>query len=535
MRSPLAIMLCTLAVLAACARAGTGVDADRRQARTDDLPPRIVIDGHFDDWRGVPVWAQFAMPAAPTTVTPRIARAVDDAHFWYLSIALRDTMSLHAMPGTMHLLIDADDSAVTGGSAYGMPGVDLAIDLSRLDKLGSRGHGAGVALRSVGDAGLGDFRSAYDLAEVHLPSWGADQFELRLARTGTPDGQFRFASRVKARLVFVGRDSATASTPTTRYTFTTAPARAPIPLARAIPVKAEGAIRVAHWNVSEGSFHQPDTHAKLLAAVAPDIIMLDEMHGDTDSTSLAAFFSLPELARLGTWRFVYGRSGGRQRGVVAVRGRAIRAAEGMAFMRYADGALDSLARTDSLIPMRAIETERAAQIASTGAWVDVNGIETLFVPLDVISGGYIGSPNDAFRLLQTRTIRRYILEAIGMPPQRAPVFIAGDFNAVASYASVDELQRSLDTDGSALTLNRALRLDGRTATTWRHDSVAQFPPGRLDLALFAGSHFEQTGGFVFATEDLADSLLASLSLTRDMSRRTSDHLIVVTDLRRRAR
>jgi hypothetical protein len=524
--------LCTLVALAACARAGTGVDAPQQQPRADDTP-RIVLDGHFDDWRGVPVWAHFAVPASPTTVTPLSVYAADDAHFWYLSIVLRDTATLSAMPGTMHILIDADDNAATGGRAYGMPGVDFAIDMSRLDKLGSRAHGAGVAVRTVSDEGLGGIRSAYDLGVAHLPSWGADRFELRIARTGAPDAQLRLASRLNARLVFVGRDSATASTTATAYTFTTAPAGAPIPLARAIPVKAAGSVRVANWNVSEGSFARPGTHAKLLAAVAPDIILLDEMHGDTDSTSLARFFDLPELARLGTWRFVYGRGGGRQRGVVAVRGRSIRAAEHMAFMRYGDGALDSLARTDSLIQPRAIESERAAQIASTGAWVELDGIETLFVPLDVTSGGYVGSPNDAFRLLQTRTIRRYVLEAIGMPPQRSPVFIAGDFNAVASYASVDALQRALDTDGGSLTLSRALRLDARTATTWRNDSVAQFTPGRLDLALYAGSRFVQTGGFVFATDDLADSLLESMHLTRDMSRRTSDHLIVVTDLRRR--
>lgn len=501
--------LCMLVALAACARSGSGVDVSYGQASADDITPRIVIDGLFDDWRGVGEWSRFATPASPTTVTPLSVRAMDDAHFWYLSIAVRDTTSLHAMPGTMHILIDADDNAATGGRAYGMPGVDLAIDLSRFDKLGSRGHGAGVALRDMSEAGLGGFQPAYTLSEVHLPSWGADEFELRIARTSSDDQQSglasRLATRVKARLVFVGRDSATASTAATAtataYTFTTALARAPIPLARAIPVKAEGSVRVAHWNVSEGSLKQPGTHAKLLAAVAPDIIVLDEMHGDTDSSSLAAFFALPELARLGAWRFVYGRSGGRQRGVVATRGRAIRAEERMVFMRYEEGALDSLARTDSLIPTRAIESERAAQIASTGAWVDLDGVETLFVPLDVVSGGYVGSPNDAFRLLQSRTIRRY----------------------------------ALDTDGAALTLNRALRLDSRTATTWRNDSVAQFPPGRLDLALFSGSRFAQTGGFVFATEDLSDSLLSSLNLTRAMSRKTSDHLIVVTDIRRRAR
>lgn len=160
---------------------------------------------------------------------------------------------------------------------------------------------------------------------------------------------------------------------------------------------------------------------------------------------------------------------------------------------------------------------------------------TIHLLIDADVGGYLGSPNDALRLLQARTMRRYVLDAIGQRTPRAPVVIAGDYNSVASYKSVRTLQQSLDRDGSELSLNRVLRLDGRTASTWRNDSVAQFTPGRLDLAMFSDREFGQTGGFVFAAEDLSDCLLASLQITRDMSRKSSDHLIVVTDLRRKPR
>jgi endonuclease/exonuclease/phosphatase (EEP) superfamily protein YafD len=522
-----------LAAAAACARAGTGASVLSEQQRGTST--RIVLDGQFDDWRNIPVWARFGAAASPTTVAPLTVQATDDAHFWYLSIALRDTVALSSMPGTMHLLVDADDNAATGATVYGTSGVDVALDLSRLDKrqAQSPAHGAGVALRTVSAGGLTDYRSAYERAVLSMPTWGAPRFELRIARSGAAQGSPVFGSRVRARLVFVGSDSAMTATAATPYTFAATPSPTAIAGVSALPAKADGAVRLAHWNVSEGSFRTPNTHAALIAAVAPDIIVLDEMHGEIDSTFLAAFFARPELARLGSWRFVYGRSGGRQRGLVATRGRAIRPAEAMAFMRYPEGALDSLARTDSLVPKRVIEIERGTQIASTGAWVDVDGVETLIVPVDLTSGGYFGSPADAFRLLQARTIRRYILDEIGAPPRRAPVIIAGDFNSVASYASVEALQQSLDTDGSALSLNSALRLDGRSTTTWRNVTDAQFTPGRLDLALYPDRTFTQTGGFVFASEDLSDTLLASLGLTRAMSQQVSDHLIVVTDLRRR--
>ena len=68
------------------------------------------------------------------------------------------------MPGTLHLLIDSDDNAQTGGTVFdtaiGLAGVDVALDLSRTDKPQGNGVGAGAALRMVGPAGLGDYRSA---------------------------------------------------------------------------------------------------------------------------------------------------------------------------------------------------------------------------------------------------------------------------------------------------------------------------------------------------------------------------------------
>lgn len=527
-----ALASCLLCLATACVaqrQTSTSPRASDGSAATS-----IVIDGAFDDWRTVPLWTRFS-PAVSFAAAPLTVSATDDAEFWYLSVTLRDSTVVSAMPGTMHLLIDADADSTTGGTVYDMRGVDVALDLSRLDKAQAGGHGAGIALRTVTSGGLGEFRSAYDLQVVTLPTWSTDRFELRMARDGAPHGWPRLGAQIRARIVRVAPDSTRVTTPVQRYAFTTPLDTMPLSGASTIPAKAPGAVRVANWNVSEGSFRDPGYHAKLLAAVAPEIIVLDEVPGDVDSTALVSFFARTELARLGSWRFVLGQSGGRQRGVVATRGRAIRSDTSMRYMRYPDGSLDSLARSDSRIPTRAIDTERQANIASTGAWVDVDGVETLFVTVDLTSGGYLGSPNDAFRLLQARTMRRYVLDAIGQRAPRAPVVIAGDYNSVASYESVRTLQQSLDTDGSELSMNRALRLDGRTASTWRNDSVAQFTPGRLDLALFSGRVFEQTGGFVFAAEDLSDRLLASLQITRDMSRKSSDHLIVVTDLRRRLR
>lgn len=113
----------------------------------------------------------------------------------------------------------------------------------------------------------------------------------------------------------------------------------------------------------EGSFRKPEMHARLLAAVMPDVVMLDEVYEQVTADSLRRFFDLPALRALGPWQFVLGGSGGRQRTVVAARRRAVRPVESMAAMRYIDSSLDSLRRITPPAGHRLIDIEEAAQIS----------------------------------------------------------------------------------------------------------------------------------------------------------------------------
>lgn len=471
------------------------------------------------------------------------AWASDDAQWWYLSFSVHDSVSHSTMPGTLHLLVDADDNAQTGGTVFdaatGMAGVDFAVDLSRVDKPQGNGIGAGAALRAVTGASLGDYRSAYDVGVVAFPSWSATRFELRIARDGAPDGFARLGTAVRARLVFESSSGAVTALPAARYAFATAPTpRTSVNLVSEIPGKSAGALRVVQWNVSEGSFRSPANHAKLLAAVQPDVIMLDEAYAETSDSTLTEFFARPELAALGRWRFVYSRTGGRQHTVVATRDREIRQAASMVGVEYPAGSLDSLRAMAPPAAQHLFDIEAKAQLSSTGAWITIDGIETLFVPLDLQSGGFFRSPQDRLRVLQSRAIRAALQRELATrtPAARATpraLVIAGDFNAIGSYESVYTLQQGLDVDGSDLALSDAWRLGERTLVTWTDPKVGQFLPGRLDLTLYSDAAFERTGGFAFTSVDLLPTFAASLGITRETSAQTADHLIMVTDLRRK--
>ena len=410
-------------------------------------------------------------------------------------------------------------------TVYGVPDVDFAVDFSRLDKVQAGPRGAGFALRPVTAEGLGAFLSPYDLDMVALPTWASDRFELRIARV--PQGRFgHLSGSVDITPVFVTTDSVVHRSPTVSYRLHTAVSATPRPRSDTIPVPMAGTLRVAQWNVSEGSFRKPEMHARLLAAVMPDVLLLDEVYEQVTSDFLHRFFDLPALRALGPWQFVVAGSGGRQRTVVATRGHAIRPVESMAAMHYADGVLDSLRRLTPPAGHRLIDIEQEAQISSVGAWVNVSGTEVMFVPLDLQSGGYAGSVHDNLRVLQAEAIRRHV-RAEEARRGAFPLVIAGDFNPVGSYRSVRLLSRELF-DAPGMTASHAERLGEQSLVTWTSADGAQFAPGRLDLTFFRG--FRQRGGFVFTTDDLSDRVLARLGMTRETFAQVSDHLIVVTDL-----
>jgi hypothetical protein len=267
--------------------------------------------------------------------------------------------------------------------------------------------------------------------------------------------------------------------------------------------------------------------------VQPDVVLLDEAYAETSDSTLADFFARPELAALGRWRFVYSRSGGRQHAVVATRDRDIRQAAAMVRVEYPAGALDRVRATVPPAAQHLFDIEAAAQLSSTGAWITIGGIETLFVPLDLQSGGFFRNAQDQLRVLQSGAVRAQLQREMAAHAKPSALVIAGDFNAIGSYESIHTLQQGLDADGSDLALSDSWRLGERTLVTWTDPKVGQFLPGRLDLTLYSDAVFERTGGFAFSSVDLTAAFAATLGITRETSAQTADHLIMVTDLRRK--
>jgi len=287
-----------------------------------------------------------------------------------------------------------------------------------------------------------------------------------------------------------------------------------------------GDFRVLVWNVSsEGIRDRPERFARVMAALRPDVLMLDEVYGDVTEVGVRSFLGRREFAGGGAWNFVLGGSGGRQKTVVASRFR-VRPEPAFQTLPYPAGALEELGeRFPEGRRLFAIEQERG--LASVGAWVEVAGLPILFVPVDLQSAGYDGSFQDELRVLQARTLRRTISEVQQDASRPPAVVVGGDLNLVGSLTPLDSLVHGLDGNVDLIPAD-VFRLTNRSMATWR-DPRTPFTPGRLDFVLFSGSALRVERSFVFDAAELSPDLLLRLGVEPDDSRLAADHLPLVVD------
>ena len=367
----------------------------------------ILLDGLFDEWADAVTIIDDAPDAPDAAVDFLSVQGLDEPGWLFLAIDVGNEVTLQSLPGTVHLLIDTDADARTGGTVHDMDGVDLIVDLSQTAEPQVDDRGLGFAMRVVGQDGTTDAIARHSLGLTTLPTSSAPRFEVRLSRRGAP-GVAPFGSRLRLAVVYAEDLRELDRTTVGSYAFRTPLGEPATVTTQSRLAKAPGSVRIAQWNVAWQSFpRQAAGFARVLATLEPDVILLDELPGDVSQIpptsgvdavgmsveEIAAWLASEPLAELGTWRFVSGESGGLQRALVAARDRDIRAAEPVLRVDYPEGALEALM---ALVPedLRASrERETRGGVPAAGAWVDVDGQEILFVAMDLVSragSGHLG-------------------------------------------------------------------------------------------------------------------------------------------------
>ena len=518
----------------------------------------VWTDGAFNDWNGVAPAAVDSVgdtpPGSPVDLGAVFVQ--DDPRFIHLLIELGNTVTAQGMPGSVEVVLDLDADPGTGGAYGGVEGADLAIVMSRSRHAAGDAYGAGVGVRRIGRGGPRDVEGASAIGLLVSPTHSSDRFEVRLERlrmqrdrfaqrsngAGTGEGRepplgIGAGSRLTGRLRYVRSGTVVDETPVFAHTLVTAPGEA-LPLLGADAVaRARGVLRVVTWNVSDGNFRDsPEAFRRVVAALTPDVVLLDEVYADVTQAELVRFGDGLGKAGGPSWDWWLARGGGRQRTAVGAKGLELFGEPGLARIDHAQGALERWRRevgdapeAPRMAPPPVLaRAEAEGGLSATGAWVRVGQHDILFVPLDLQSAGYDGSPRDRLRELQAHTLNRAVARILADRPDAA-VVIGGDLNLVGSASPLSTLRTGLGVGGGDLDIARVQRLRDRSLVTWRTTrSGDPFSPGRLDYVLYRGSVLRVERAFVFDAADLSPDALEQLRI-RESDTRQSDHFPLVVD------
>ena len=508
----------------------------------------IWTDGTFGDWAGVAPAATDPRGDTPpgSPVDLGAITIQDDSRYLHLLIDLGHTVTAQGMPGSVEVVLDADGDPGTGGPYAGVEGADLAIVLSRQRDPAADAHGAGVGIRRIGPGGAGEPESAYTVGLLVSPTHSSDRFEVRLDRDAVAVAAVGDTSSaahiITGRVIYLRAGDIVDETPIFTHVLATVPGRSPPLLGADVLAKPPGAFRVVTWNVSDGNFRDtPDAFRRVLTALRPDVVLLDEVYADVTMADLSRFSGdIGVPGRQPPWHWWLAEGGGRQRTAVGAPGRDVRGEPLLARIDHAPGALDRWLQevgdepeVPRMAPPSALaRAEAEGGLSATGAWLTIDGQETLFVPVDLQSAGHDGSPRDRLRELQALTLNRAIAAALADWPD-AGLVVGGDLNLVGSSRPLDELVRGLGVAGTDLDVARLERLRERSLATWRSTRPGDpFSPGRLDHVLYRGAVLQIERSFVFDAADLSEAARQELGAGEEDTRQ-SDHLPLVVDFRLR--
>ena len=287
-----------------------------------------------------------------------------------------------------------------------------------------------------------------------------------------------------------------------------------------MPRHTDTTMRVLSWNISrEAFFKAGEKTGKLLAAAAPDILLLDEMPVSATPDSLAGF--LDRTIPGSPWHVVIGQAtGALERGSISSRWplKRVERFDGLHYsqhdiQRWIEASGDHSERLRKTLPFG---------VAVAGAIANIEGRHILLVSFDLQCYG--DSPDaweETRRQVEARLIRAAIEDTLAAKRIDA-VILGGDANNVRG----DEVLRILQGNPADLTDTPAQRED---STDWTWDGRGTpFPSRKIDHNLHS-THLRVSQALVFDPEGWPDEWLDYYEVSRDWAGQISAHRPVVVD------
>lgn len=485
--------------LALTAAVGLGMLAPLAAGAVKARAAPIVMDGRFDDWKGVRVArADPAGDGAADGVDLGRLWLASDSDALYLRFEVgRETLlqnrPTESIGNLLRLYLDLDSKTVTGLPLEGL-GVDLEVRFGEREVIAYDEGGVATSL-APGGSGL-----------INLPTHSAETFEVKVPLPATPGAKPGKLKPRKVRLVLreevdggdrlPGGGSLRVKTSKKEL-----PATAAIGLERA----GDGVLRVMTMNVEDTFGAKPGIHRRYLEAVRPDVIHYQEM---TDFTADKAREFVESVLPL---------PGGR-------RWEAAQSADCATVSSYP--ILDSVPIDGNLVAyvdLPAAMTSRDLVVFNlhppccdndAGRDQEIDRVMETWRDLLNGSGPFAIGANDAMVLAGD-------LNLVGFRRQFEAIRDGHLIGSGESFAPARE--------AGSLGLAWGRHTHQRTVHTWRR-STSAFVPGKLDFLFFTPDVVTLEKAFVVDTETMAKRYRRRAGFRKADSLNASDHLAEVADL-----
>jgi hypothetical protein len=489
---------------------------------------QVVIDGEFSEWESVAVAVADPADAPDGYLDFGEVRVRHDRDSVYMLVDMGKVLTAQRLPGTVSILLDVDGRTNTGHSEGGMDGIDLIFDFPLPNSKSPGTPGAGVRLRSQKER-----LNPYSLGVVFAPVHSGSRFEFRFNRRGplgdTPP--IFFAPHFHAKFSAVDLEGELVDeTAVFSYELkqTSATSRRTSNGHNPIARLENSDFRVLCWNVSRNDlFEKPRTFGKILLALRPDVIVLDEV---SDKGSLEQVRAIITDAFLGeAWNVYFGPGGADQRTVIASKA-PMESAPAFSPVRWPEGTAEELAaiRGGGDEQLSKAKSWIGESIPAGGAVVTLGSRRVLAAGVDLHCCGGHQTIEDRRRMIEVEGVNAAAATTISDARVDATI-LTGDFNLVGDPVVLELAAAGLD-NGQPLKRARALQLDGLSDATWANPQEP-FVPGRLDHILYSASSLELLRAFVFDSSDLSGRWLAYNGLSAEDSSAASDHMPVVADFK----
>lgn len=293
--------------------------------------------------------------------------------------------------------------------------------------------------------------------------------------------------------------------------------------------RAEDSFRVLSWNISADAFvaEQSEFHA-LLKWGNPDVVLLDEVSPSADPSELTKALSGLRKGDDNSWNINFGKSGGRQRCVIASRAQQQSLPEFSAIVTYPDQGRE---RVLAIVPAEKrsrVESSMNDGIPVNGAVILIGGQRLLVLITDLTCcGDGPESWEELRRRVEAREIRRLLQQILERSPVDGVIF-AGDFNLVESTFPMALLTGPYPLPHSGLIPAELYHPDGTSTWTWDGRDTP-FPSNTLDHQLYGPSGLDMRSGFVLDTEALPSEILERYGLESATVGRTGRHRPLVVE------